>query len=77
MRNQNKEYFCATKPNNMIQKQKPTKENFIANHNKEIQKLLKKISIKSQKFAEENKGRWYEDLQSVLADLKNIDSFLK
>ena len=53
-----------------------TKENFIANHDKEIQKLLKKISKKSKAFAERNAGKWYGDLGSVLQDLQNIDKFL-
>lgn len=54
-----------------------TKENFIPNQDKEIQKLLKNISKKSKKFADKNGGEWYQDLETVLSDLKEIDNFLK
>ena len=32
---------------------------------------------KSKKFADKNVGEWYQDLETVLSDLKEIDNFLK
>lgn len=54
-----------------------TKETFIANHNKEIQKLLKEISKKSATFAKVHYGKWHGDLGSVLSELQEINDFLK
>lgn len=47
---------------------------------KEIQKLLKRISIKSKNFAKANSkpgnSQYYEDLLAVKNDLLDADNFL-
>lgn len=45
--------------------------------NKEVQDLLKRISIKSKNFAKQTTSSpYFGDLLSVIDDLKSIDSFL-
>lgn len=46
--------------------------------NKEIQKLLKSISKKSNRFAKaEYSSKYFEDLLTVKNDLEDINNFLK
>ena len=44
--------------------------------NAEIQRLIKRISIKSKNFAKQTANPNFGDLGSVLSDLIEIDSFL-
>lgn len=44
--------------------------------NEDIQKLLKRISVKSENFAKENKGKHFDDLATTRKELEEIDSFL-
>lgn len=45
-------------------------------YSKEIQKLTKRIALKSKVFASQENNKWAGDLPSVLEQLKEIDRFL-
>lgn len=43
---------------------------------KEIENLLNRIRVKTENFSERERNPYYDDLSSVLTELRDIDSFL-